>query len=375
MGGVQTYVALLADGLLRAGHVPTVVTESPAEAFDDSQLSFPLVRQPGLFRLWRMIGEADVLQLAGPAFIPLLLALLRRKPVVIEHHGYQAICPNGLLLRQPEQTACPGHFMNGAYQKCLSCMAETEGWLSSVWQVLLTFPRRWMCARAATNAPITQHVLDRLRLPRSRVIYYGIPDVPAEKLSLVSISCGPPCFAYVGRLVAEKGLPLLVEAAGRLHQRDYDFRLKFVGDGPEHARLERMVAERGFPGKVTFTGVLSGEALSEATADVAAVVMPSIWEETAGLAAMEQMMRGRLVIAADIGGLGEVVNGSGLKFTAGDVEQLAACMQQVIEEPGLVSDIGAKARRRCLEVFHENLMIDNHVAVYRQVVGAGWRAC
>ena len=46
------------------------------------------------------------------------------------------------------------------------------------------------------------------------------------------------------------------------------------------------------------------------------VVMPSQWEETAGLAAIEQMMRGGVVIASDIGGLGEVVSEAGLRYKA-----------------------------------------------------------
>ena len=367
-GGVQTYVDLLATGLARRGHLITVATTSRAENFDDNQLSFRVARRPNLLQLWRLIGNTQVLQLAGPTFLPLLLGLMRRKPIVIEHHGYQAICPNGLLLHQPDQTACPGHFMDGAHEKCLSCLTATEGHLPAFWKWLSTFPRYWMCRRVAMNAPITQHVLNRLRLPQSRVIYYGIPEAPVDKQCLASIASRTVCFAYVGRLVGEKGLPLLLEAAAQLHYKKCDFRLKFVGDGPERSRLEQMAAAKGLSGKVTFTGFLRGVALRQATQDVAAVVMPSIWEETAGLAAMEQMMRGRLVIAADIGGLGEVVDGTSLKFTAGNVGQLAACMKQVIDNPEIVSRIGAEARRRCLSMFHEDQMVENHLSAYFQLL-------
>jgi len=181
----------------------------------------------------------------------------------------------------------------------------------------------------------------------------------------------PVCFAYVGRLVAEKGLPLLVDAAARLRGRNYDFRLKFIGDGPERAKLEAMVAERGLVGKVTFTGFLSGDALREATQNVAAVVMPSIWEETAGLAAIEQMMCGRLVIASDIGGLGEVVDGAGLKAAAGDVESLVNCMKKVLDRPEMVDDIGRLARGRALKVFCQAGMVENHLGVYLDLVKGG----
>ena len=368
LGGVQTYVTLLAEGLVRDGHDAIVVTNSAAHGFRDCDLPFRVIRQPRRTELWRIIGAADVLQLAGPVFLPLLLGLLRGKPVVIEHHGYQPICPNGSLFYAPDQKACLGHFMAGSYQKCLRCYATTDGWFRSLGGLLFTFVRRWMCKQASINAPITQHVLDRLHLPRSLVIRYGIPDPPPQNQPLNSIYIAAPCFAYIGRLVVEKGLSLLVEAAGRLRETNYDFRLKFIGDGPERTRLEEMVSNRGLAGHVTFTGFLNGEALRQAAEDVIAVVMPSIWEETAGLAAIEQMMRGRLVIVSDIGGLGEVVDGAGLKFTAGNVDQLTACMRKVLEETSIVAELGQRARRRSLELFREAQMVENHLTVYRQLV-------
>jgi glycogen(starch) synthase len=369
-GGVETYVKLLADGLARAGRNVTVVTLAASAGLDDNQFPFTVARRPSLLQLWRMIGQADVLQLAGPSLLPLLMGLFRQVPVVIEQHGYQAICPNGLLLRKPELEACPGHFMAGAYQKCLRCVASSEGWLSSFFKLLLTFPRRWMCSQVAVNTPITRHVLNRLDLPRSRVLYYGIPDPFFKATDLAVLPSATPCFAYVGRLVQEKGLPLLIEAAGLLRERNYSFQLKFVGDGPERTHLEALAARQGLKSCVTFTGFLSGTELQQATSDVAVVVMPSIWEETAGLAAMEQMMRGRLVIAADIGGLAEVVDGSGLKFTPGNAGHLAQCMQRVLDHPEVIIEIGRQARTRALEMFSQNRMIDDHFRLYAEVSGS-----
>jgi glycosyltransferase involved in cell wall biosynthesis len=166
-----------------------------------------------------------------------------------------------------------------------------------------------------------------------------------------------------------------VEAAERLRESNYDFRLKFIGDGPQRTRLEEMVSNRGLSDRVTFTGFLNGEALRQAAEDVIAVVMPSIWEETAGLAAIEQMMRGRLVIVSDIGGLGEVVDGAGLKFTAGNVDQLTACMRQVLEKPSVVAEVGRRARSRSLELFREADMVANHLAVYRQLLEIKEKIC
>ena len=206
-GGVQKHIFLFAAELARAGHQPVVVTESKADGFDDAKFPFPVFRNVGLVKLFQLIASADLIHLAGPPFVPLLITFLLGKPMVIEHHGYHAVCPTGLLLYEPDKSNCPGHFMRGEYGKCLRCVATNEGWLRSYWQVLLTFPRRWLCRRGASaNVTVSAHVQTRLKLPRSLPIYHGLPDTMANGQSLVSIAEGPPCFAYVGRLVSEKGL-------------------------------------------------------------------------------------------------------------------------------------------------------------------------
>jgi len=95
--------------------------------------------------------------------------------------------------------------------------------------------------------------------------------------------------------------------------------------------------------------------------------MPSIWRETAGLAAIEQMMRGRVVIAADIGGLGEVVGDTALKFPMGDTEALAGCLRRILNDPDLQRELGSRARARATKLFHEQRMIKEHQKIYNAV--------
>jgi rhamnosyl/mannosyltransferase len=99
--------------------------------------------------------------------------------------------------------------------------------------------------------------------------------------------------------------------------------------------------------------------------------MPSIWEETAGLSAMEHMMRGRMVIATDIGGLGELVDAAGFKFPLGDIDGLTYCMKRVIDEPGLAKALGEKAGKRARAVFDERRMLTEHLALYGELTLEG----
>jgi glycosyltransferase involved in cell wall biosynthesis len=82
---------------------------------------------------------------------------------------------------------------------------------------------------------------------------------------------------------------------------------------------------------------------------------------------MEQMMRGRLVITSEIGGLGEVVGAAGLRFAAGDADALTACLKRALDDPELARKMGTQARSRALSLFRQERMVEDHLAAYRLV--------
>lgn len=378
VGGVQTSMNLLARGLvelhskqangLHEGRIDvTVVIGTASDGADDSIFPFRVVRQPGLGRLAKLIRDADVIHVAGPCLLPMMIGWLIRKPVVVEHHGYQAICPNGLLFREPSRTVCPGYFGRRRYEKCMRCSSKTMGHFGALRALLLTLPRRWLSRKVAANITISDHVAARLKLPRSRTVYYGIEESPVIEGSLIPPASDSIHIAYVGRLVAEKGPALLLEAAKRLADDGVCFQLSFIGDGPERAGLEKLAGRLQLSNSTKFTGDLRGSQLEDAVTKIDLVVMPSLCEETAGLAAIEQMMRGRVVIVADIGGLSEVVGEAGLKFVPGDAAALAACVRKVIDNPSLLRSLGTMAQERARRLFRLGSMIERHVSLYREV--------
>jgi glycogen synthase len=371
VGGVQTYVFELACGLSEWGGDDsdrdlmevTVVTRTRLQTAEDHSWPFRLVRCPHFRQFIGLVRRADVVHIAGPALLPMMMGLIFQKPVVVEHHGYQSICPNGLLFLGTDRTVCPGHFMASRYWDCVRCNSEEMGRLKSLRALLLEFPRRWLCKLVSSNVAITSHVAHRIMLPRTQTIFYGIRDpgpVPLDRNGNV-VQIG-----YVGRLVVEKGSPILLEAARRLKDDGFSFHLTFVGGGPLRERLESESRALGLTNDVTFTGDLAGADLERAVRPLHIVVMPSMCEETAGLAAIEQMMRGRVVIASDIGGLSEVVGEAGFKFTPGDSEALCACFRKVLKDPSLVASLGSLARDRAVKLFSRDDMIRAHVSLYRE---------
>jgi glycosyltransferase involved in cell wall biosynthesis len=377
IGGVETYVMLLAQGLAQrlqqAADAPlqvTVVTPTPAGSMDDSVLPFRMIRQPGLVKLVRLLRQADVIHLAGPCFLPMLFGSLFRKAVVLEHDGYQAICPNGLLVQERSKAVCPGHFMAKRYFECIRCNSVNVGFWKSLRMLLLTFARRRLCHRVTRNVAPSAHIGKRVALPRTITIYHGVPELLPAAQPIDKDRAEPLCFAYVGRLVSEKGVPILLGAAGKLASRGYDFRLKIIGDGPERTKLKEITDHYGLRDQTLFLGSLQGETLQQALKGVCAAIMPSIWEDVAPLTAIEHMIQGRLLIASDIGGLGELVDGVGLKFQPGDTDGLTWCLQRVLDEPHLPAVLGERSRRRALELFSEKRMVKDHLSLYSDLIAA-----
>lgn len=208
---------------------------------------------------------------------------------------------------------------------------------------------------------------NRSKLPNTEVVFHGVPLIEALT-AYVRNQNEPVCFAYVGRLVVEKGVPVLLHASSQLAERGFDFRVKILGDGPERQNLENISQQLGLGGRVEFLGSVPLERVSETLGRIDAIVMPSICEEVAGLTAIEQMMRGHLVIASGIGGLCEVVADTGLTFPPGNAGALSNCMRRVLENPGTVAEFGNAARSRALALFTKDRMVERHVSIYRKAL-------
>ncbi len=379
IGGIQTITLELARGLAEQGTKHggpavevTVATPTPAGGMNDAALPFRVVREPDLGELTSLIKRADVIHLAGPCLLPMFLGWLLRKPVVVEHHGFHAVCPNGLLLYEPTRTPCPGHFMARRHWKCLRCNRK-DGTLRSLSMWLLTFARRWLSQRSSVNIVPTDWVAAVLKLPRMSTIYHGLP-LPRTKATATAPN-PTITFAFQGRLVGAKGGQLLLQAAARLKKMGGAFQLKIIGEGPDHEMLEAMARRLDVGDCVTFLGHLPDEEIENVLAGTAATVIPSLGGEVFGLVAAENMLRSRPAIVPEGEALAEVVGETGLTFPIGDVVGLANCMARVLENPSLSRELGEKACLRAGQLFRLERMVEEHLRTYEGTLPARELPC
>lgn len=371
VGGVESIVLDLAKGLTEyhsATGEPefdiTLITQTLSGDFRDAQLPFHVIRQPSSGELRRLIRHADVVHVAGAAIPPVVWALTAGKPVVVEHHGFQTICPTGQLFQEPENIPCPGHFMAKHHSYCLRCSQEPRR-LASFRLWLLTFLRRFLCQRVAVNIMPTDWLATQLRLPRAETVPHGLPASPP--LVRLEGSGAVPLLVFLGRLVSTKGVRLLLDAARILKKEDRPFELLIAGDGPERTSLEGYAAELGLGEQVRFLGRLSQSQLAATLACVDILVAPSLGGEVFGMVVAESMLRGLAVVASDLGSFVEVLGDCGKTFKTGDALDLANCLAQLLDDPAARQSMGLAARQRVIDLFSLRRMMEEHARIYRSL--------
>ncbi|HEU0316853.1 MAG TPA: glycosyltransferase family 4 protein, partial [Solirubrobacteraceae bacterium] len=147
-----------------------------------------------------------------------------------------------------------------------------------------------------------------------------------------------------GRLVYEKGFQLAIDALPGLRRRVGPVRLVIAGAGMHEPELRAQVAALGLAGQVDFLGWVGPALVEELYAAADVCVVPSIYEPF-GLVALEAMAHGCPCVAADTGGLREVVphGVAGLRFRAGDPASLEAMVALVLGDRVLRERLAAGA--------------------------------
>jgi glycosyltransferase involved in cell wall biosynthesis len=288
-------------------------------------------------------------------------------PTVATLHNYQQICVTGTLYRDGHIcTDCAGRLplpavVHGCYRGsrlatlplAVSLAANRRRWWSAV--------ARFFCISLAQREQLIQAGMPGGRLT---VKYNFVPNVSAVRED------GPmEHVLYLGRLTAEKGVPVLMDAWDLIAQRGgIGVPLVIAGDGPLRGEVERWAHGRS---DVRVLGLQSKVRCQALSVGAACVVVPSTWWEPFGLVAAEAMAAGVPVVAADHGALSDLIRDgvTGMLHRPGEPTSLADCLLRVVSSSGMNRAMGVAARRRYEQEFSQTAGLDRLVAEYRSVIG------
>jgi glycosyltransferase involved in cell wall biosynthesis len=216
--------------------------------------------------------------------------------------------------------------------------------------------------RTIVPAPAMGRFLaDRLRVPAKRLTQIDNCVAPTS----VRLPSGPVRhLAFVGLLVARKGVLDLLAALAMPGVMPADARLTVVGDGPQRAAAERLADEPPLRGRVRFLGFRSD--VPDLLLACDALVLPSSMEQQP-LVVAEAMAAGKPVVATDTGGVADMVGASGYLAQPGDVPGLADRLRSLFDDPdpaGTGQELAARAQAR----FTPEVCARRHLALYEDLL-------
>ncbi len=245
---------------------------------------------------------------------------------------------------------------------------ETEAWLTyEAWRVICCSDYMMSHVKWAFGLPndklvmvpngVNPHVYDGLEKEdlRSARLKYALTH---EKIVL-----------YVGRLVYEKGIHILINAIPKILAK-VDAKFVIVGSGYMQEQLSNIVRSMGLEHKVLFTGFVDEESLLrlQKVADVS--VVPSLFEPF-GIVALEAMAAKSPVVVSDTGGLSEIVNHdvTGVKVYPNNTDSLAWGITKILLDDNFRNRIRENAHKVILEKYDWDKIAQRTRQMYEAVLG------
>lgn len=179
-----------------------------------------------------------------------------------------------------------------------------------------------------------------------------------------------PVILYLANLVRRKGVLLLIEAFERVATEHPASILRIAGTGEDEALVQARVANSPFAGRIQLTGNVPREAVPAMLNGCMVYCLPS-YSEPFGMTALEAMACGKPVIGTRSGGLGLLLDDEGaLRIPPGDVGALAAALNAVLSSHTLRESMGVHNRRRVLNQFSWNVIIDQLQHLYQSLLSS-----
>ncbi|MGH3193241.1 MAG: glycosyltransferase [Streptosporangiaceae bacterium] len=286
-----------------------------------------------------------------------------RVPVVATIHNYRLACANGTFFRHGAvcHDCAQGLPVRAVRYGCY------RGSRAATAPVVLAMSLHRQAWRSLVSAYVfisesQRDLLQGSDLAPDRVFvrYNLIPRLSRPRLVRT------PTVVYAGRLDEAKGVRLLMAGwdCYRAKSGEPGLNLVIAGGGPLADEVAAWASTRP---SVVMKGTVSSDRCTELISRARAVLLPSAWEETFGLVAIEAMAAGVPPIAAGHGSFTELITPGvdGALFSPGDPAALALALADVESNPERYEDYGAQARKTYEQRFDPQRSVEELLDIYR----------
>ena len=302
VGGYERVAFIVAEQLCSRGHEVKIITFTPS--MQDARFPFEVYRNPGIGTLFKLFRWSEIYIQNNVSFKLLWPLLFCWRPLVFVHHGFYA----------------------GSTKSELSLRARLKH--------LITL----LGSNISVSTAITQTLPGKSCValnPYQDDVFFRISNIEKNR-----------DLFFVGRMVSDKGIDVLIDAVAKLRDRGFRPSVTIAGSGPEAPAMRNKVAQLQLHDLVTFVGRVTDEKLNELLNAHKILVVPTRENEGFGVVALEGIACGCVVVGSTCGGLPEAIGRCGKTFPNGDSSALADVLQNLLTNQNTWNDeffIHAKA--------------------------------
>jgi glycosyltransferase involved in cell wall biosynthesis len=243
-------------------------------------------------------------------------------------------------------------------------------------------PFRWLEAEVLRRASLAMAGSEAAAEVLRRKGYRGLVDIIPQfgidpvlfKPAMRDPGAAPRPFTigFVGRLIPEKGLAVLLEALAPL---EGDWQLLVIGSGPERENSQSLATRLGCAARVHFKGQIPSTEMPAELQRMDLLVGPSLtgktWKEQFGRMFVEAMACEVPVVGSDSGEIPRVIGDGGLIVPEGDVEALRQAIDRLRLDAQERAWLGQRGRQRVLAHYTQAAVAGATAQSYRRVLGRG----
>lgn len=343
-GGATKAILLLSEGLTRAGHDITIVTQSGDCLESVRQLNLNLCYLP----LYPTSPSNFVQSTVG------LLKMVRRErfDLIHSHHRF-----SNLVCKFVSQlTTIP----------TIATVHEFKD--NRPWPTRLGLPQHIIVySQALKSHLITSYGIQGHRIS---VIKMGIrPGLLTSQTNAVSKTglkqpMNGPLIGCVSRISAEKGLNVLLKAISQVKKEGYQADYLIIGDGPLRQELENLSSQLDLNDQVHFLGWQGN--VTTIIANVEFLILPSL-SEGLGLVVLEGLIHAKPTIGSRVGGIPEIIQDgvNGLLVPPGDVDALTKAIIHLLRNPDFTMQLGWAGQQTLNRDFSVETMVKQTEKIYQ----------
>jgi glycogen(starch) synthase len=322
IGGVESVTEMLAESWVQLGVEVKLISQTPDR--DSKPFPFEIFRQPSARQQLKLMQWCDIYLQSCISLKGLWLELLYFKPLVCIHHTWYHR-PDGSLVLADRLKLWLTRFATNI------CVSEA----------------------IAAHLPVSATVIHN---PYRDNIFREIPEISREK-ELV----------FVGRLVSDKGVDLLLDSLFDLKQQGLIPQLTIIGEGIDRPLLQEQAKRLKIDAQVRFLGACSPREVAKTLNAHQILVIPSRWQEPFGIVALEGIACGCVVVGSQGGGLKDAIADCGETFPNSDRPKLTEILAEFLTNPDKIAKYRRNAKQH-LQRHQQNTVAQRYLQRLKAVL-------